>query len=53
MAKISISELNPATPNFRELSEGELKITGGGKDEYDGGSSQLRHVYDDKKGKKK
>jgi hypothetical protein len=42
MAKISIPDLNSATEKFRDLSEVELKITGGSKDEYDGGSSQLR-----------
>ncbi|MGL5806181.1 MAG: hypothetical protein ACRC2R_09990 [Xenococcaceae cyanobacterium] len=52
MAKISIPDLNPAIPYLRHLSEGELKITGGSKDENDGGCSRLRHVYDDKKGKK-
>jgi hypothetical protein len=53
MAKISILELNLATENFRDLSKAELKITGGHNDEYYGGSSRLRHVYDDKKSKKK
>jgi hypothetical protein len=49
MARISIPDLNPSIPDLQDLSQSELKITGG-KEES---SPKFRHDYDDDKKKKK